>query len=103
MHLAWLLGFMIFSGIANIYFIWRSGNDKRRDLGISAIWQACNLAGFWVATFAVDSYGGAIIDPDHHIAILGMDENVFVFSLLTLIYLVAIVLLAKLPGTEKPA
>nr|WP_137677842.1 hypothetical protein [Parerythrobacter lutipelagi] len=101
LHLVWLLGFMVFSGLANLYFIWRSAENKRRDLGISAIWQACNLAGFWVATIAVDSYGGAIVDPEHHVAILGMDENVFVFFILTVVYLIALVLLAKMPGDGK--
>jgi hypothetical protein len=102
LHLAWLLGFMVCSGIANLYFIWRSGDEKRRDLGISAIWQGCNLIGFWIATITVDHYHGAIVDPDHHVAILGMDENVFVFGILTLVYLAALALLAKLPSARKP-
>lgn len=90
LHLAWLLGFMVLSGLANLYFIWRKSPYKRKDLYISFLWQGCNLGGFWIATLAVSSYGGAIVDPEHHTAIMGVDENVFGFTLLTLIYFAAL-------------
>ena len=90
LHLAWLLGFMVLSGIVNLYLIWRDSDDKRRDLSTSIIWQGCNLGGFWIATLFVSQYGGAIVDPEHHTAVFGIDENVFGFTLLTLIYLAAI-------------
>ncbi|MEO0369523.1 MAG: hypothetical protein AAF197_12205 [Pseudomonadota bacterium] len=89
LHLAWLLGFMVTSGVANLYFIWRSSNDKHHDLNISLIWQGCNLLGFWIATIFVNQYGGAIIDPNHHVSIFGLDENVVGFTFLTAIYLAA--------------
>lgn len=93
LHLAWLLGFMVCSGIANLYFIWRTRAPKVPDLHISFIWQGCNLVGFWIATLFVDSYGGAIIDPNHHMHIFGVDENVLAFSALTAIYIIAFVIL----------
>lgn len=90
LHLAWLLGFMVMSGLVNLYFIWRKSADKRKDLHISFLWQGCNLVGFWIATLSVASYEGAIIDPEHHTSILGVDENVFGFTVLTLIFLTAL-------------
>lgn len=92
LHLAWLLGFMVMSGIANVYFIWRTNTPKLADLRLSFIWQGCNLVGFWIATLFVDSYGGAIIDPKHHTHIFGFDENVVAFTALTAIFVVAFVI-----------
>ncbi|MEM8608430.1 MAG: hypothetical protein AAGF92_15080 [Myxococcota bacterium] len=92
LHLAWLLGFMVTSGIVNLYYIWRARPSKAADLWISFLWQGCNLVGFWIATVFVDGYGGAIIDPKHHHLIFGVDENVLAFTGLTTIFLIALVI-----------
>jgi hypothetical protein len=92
-HLMWLLGFMVTSGVINLYFIWRKKTPKLGDLHISFLWQGCNLVGFWIAVVLVRSYGGAIVDPRYHTAFFGIDENVFGFSILTAIYVVAFVYL----------
>ena len=91
LHLVWLLGFMVCSGVANLYFIWRRKTPKLADLNISFLWQGCNLLGFWIATIFVETYDGAIVDPRYHTALFGIDENVFGFSILTAIYLAALV------------
>ena len=88
-HLVWLLGFMLLSGLANLYLIW-----VRRDLWLSVVWQGCNLGGFWLAYVLAPSYQGAITVPGIHTHILGYDENVFVFSILTVVLAVAAVLLS---------
>lgn len=88
-HLMWLLGFMVCSGVANLYFIWRKKSPKLPDLYLSLIWQGCNLVGFWIAIVLVESYGGAIVDLRYHMRIFGIDENVFGFSILTALYLAA--------------
>lgn len=92
-HLVWLLGFMVCSGIANLYFIWRQKRPKLPDLYLSFIWQGCNLVGFWIAIIFVNTYGGAIVDLRYHMRIFGIDENVFGFSVLTALYLFAFVFL----------
>jgi hypothetical protein len=85
-HLAWLLGFMLLSGIANLYFIWLR-RPAFESLRLSALWQSCNLGGFWLAVLMNPFYDGAITVPGVHVEILGFDENVFVFSILSLIML----------------
>ncbi|MDH3656338.1 MAG: hypothetical protein OEN21_18920 [Myxococcales bacterium] len=90
-HLMWLLGFMVSSGVANLYFIWRKRTPKLGDFHISFLWQGCNLLGFWIAVVLVKGYGGAIVDPRYHTAFFGVDENVFGFSILTTVYIVAFV------------
>ena len=88
-HLVWLLGFMFFSGLANLYLIWFRRPPEVRNLWLSVLWQACNLGGFWVAYVLAPSYQGQITVPGIHTHILGYDENVFVFSLLTVVLVAA--------------
>jgi hypothetical protein len=92
-HLMWLLGFMVCSGVANLYFIWRKKSPKLPDLYLSFIWQGCNLVGFWIAIIFVKTYGGAIVDLRYHVRIFGIDENVLGFSILTALFVLAFVLL----------
>ena len=86
-HLAWLLGYMFFSGLANIYFIWIRKPFKLSHLYLSCLWQGCNLAGFWAAILLVPVYEGAIVDERYHVHIFGIDENIFGFIILSTILL----------------
>jgi len=92
-HLVWLLGFMGFSGVANLYLIWWRRPRDVRDLHLSAAWQACNMGGFWVAYVLAPVYHGEITVPGIHTHVLGFDENVFVFSVLSVVLAGAILLL----------
>lgn len=93
-HLVWLLGFMFLSGLANLYLVWFRRPFEVRNLWLSAGWQCCNLGGFWIAYALADVYGGLITVPGVHVHIFGWDENVFVFTILSVVMLVALVLLA---------
>lgn len=99
-HLVWLLGFMFFSGVANLYLIWLRRPEDVRDLWLSVLWQGCNLGGFWAAYLLAPVYEGLITVPGIHVHIFGYDENVFVFSVLSLVLGVAVALLA-LHGREE--
>lgn len=84
-HLVWLLGFMGLSGLANVYIIWFDRGSLRRRLLLSAAWQSCNLGGFWVAYLLVPVYEGMMTVPGIHAQFFGIDENVFVFSVLSVV------------------
>jgi hypothetical protein len=86
-HLVWLLGFMFLSGLANLYLIWGRRPFELRNLRLSALWQSCNLGGFWLAYLLAPVYEGAIAVPGIHTEIFGIDENVFVFSVLSVLML----------------
>src|SRR5262245_26118551 len=86
---------MFFSGLANLYLIWYRRPYDVRDLWLSAAWQACNLGGFWVAYVLCPLYEGAITVPGIHTHVLGMDENVFVFLVLSIVLTAALVLLQR--------
>ena len=86
-HLVWMLGFMFFSGLANLYLVWLRRPFELRNLWLSAGWQSCNLGGFWVAYLLAPVYEGAITVPGIHTTIFGIDENVFVFGVLSAVML----------------
>ena len=92
-HLAWLLGFMVTSGIVNLWLIWWR-KPVVESLGLSALWQSCNLVGFWIAVIGSDHYGGAISVPGVHTHVFGIDENVFAFTILSIVMLGVVTALA---------
>jgi hypothetical protein len=94
-HLVWLLGFMGLSGLVNLYLIW-SPPPTVRNLRLSAVWQCCNLGGFWIAYALLPVYDGLITVPGEHIHVLGWDENVFAFMVLSAVMAVALQLLVRL-------
>jgi hypothetical protein len=99
-HLGWLLGFMFFSGLANLYLIWIRGGDRLACLKVTALWQGCHLAGFWGAVITAPMYGGQLVDERYHMHILGIEENAFVFGILTII-LIAAVYFLRLAQSES--
>ena len=95
-HLAWLLGFMFFSGIANLYLIWFRKPQTKDLLKVVTLWQGVHLAGFWSALLFAPYYGGELVDHRYHTFIFGIEENAFVFSVLTIILAAAIYFLVKI-------
>lgn len=95
LHLVWLLGFMLLSGIVNLYLIWFRRPADVGNLWLSAAWQGCNLGGFWIAALLAPVYGGLVRVPDEHIALLGINENVLAFLLLSLTLGAAVVWLRR--------
>lgn len=93
-HLVWLLGFMFLSGVGNLWLIWWRRPFELENLWLSAIWQGCNLGGFWISCLLVDAYGGLIIVPGEHVLIMGYDENVIVFTILSIVLATAVGLLS---------
>ena len=92
-HLMWQLGMMFFGGVVTLSLIWLPDPLRPIHLYLASALLASNLFGFWVAVALVKWYKGIIWVPRIHIKILGFDENVFVFSVLTLIFLGALAVL----------
>lgn len=84
LHLVWLLGFMVLSGFVNVYLLWFR-EPVLESLRYSAVWQTCNIGGFWIAVALQPAYGGSVTMPGIHMQLFGMDENVFGFTIFTLI------------------
>ena len=101
-HLAWLLGYMFFSGLANLYFIWWRKPFRLEHLYLSALWQATHLLGFWAGILFVPVYGGQIVDYRYHTEILGIDENIFVFTVLSAVLIAAYIWIKKRVAPHFP-
>ena len=95
-HLGWLLGFMFFSGLANLYLIWFRKPKTVDNLKVTALWQGVHILGFWSAVSLAPLYQGQLVDHRYHTFILGIEENAFVFGVLTLVLLGAIYYIRKI-------
>jgi len=102
-HLIWQLAFMVLSGLANLWLIWGRRPRDNRDLWLSVLWQSSNLGAFWIACLLVPVYGGVITLPDTHVYIFGIDENIVVFTVLSIVLAAAAVLLAKADAAGERA
>ena len=89
-HLAWQLGAMLFGGLATLSLIWLPNPLRPIHLYLASALLASNLFGFWVAVVLVRWYKGLIFVKGVHIKILGRDENVFVFTVLSLVFIGAL-------------
>ncbi len=85
-HMMWFIGYLFFSGVAQIYLIWLR---KREDYPLVLGWQLCNLLGFWTAVLTAPLYSGAVVDPQYHMQILGINENLVAFTFFTVVWLCA--------------
>lgn len=94
LHLVWQLATMGFSGLANLYLIWFRQPRDTRNLWLSVGWQLTTIGGFWTACILTPTYGGKITMPNIHTYILGIDENVLVFAILSTVLAAAVFLLA---------
>lgn len=102
-HLVWFLAMLCASGVVNLYLLWGRREPSPRDLGVSAAWQGCTLVGFWSACLLAPVYGGLIYDASIHARILGVDENVLAFSLMSATWLAAAAcLLGGKLGSRRP-
>jgi len=96
LHLVWQLATMGLSGIANLYLIWLRRPLDLGNLWLSVAWQLTTIGGFWLACLLTPVYGGRITMPNIHTYILGMDENVVVFTILSAVLVAAIVKLRQI-------
>jgi hypothetical protein len=100
-HLGWLLGFMFFSGLANLYLIWFRNPKTLENLKVVTLWQGVHLLGFWSAVGLAPLYNGQLVDHRYHTFILGIEENAFVFGVLSIILLCAIYFIRQINSSSS--
>ncbi|MEM8573621.1 MAG: DUF6640 family protein [Pseudomonadota bacterium] len=86
-HGAWFLAFS--AGIAGValFLTWLRG-----ELIVPIVIGLMFVSGFWAAALLSSLYGGALIDPNgYEQRILGVESNVFLFSVITLILLCTLI------------
>ena len=83
-HLAWLLSTNSLLALFSLYLIWVK--DKSIYAGLIGIFV---MAGFWIAAFSRNFYGGLFADPNLDVSnIMGLHPNVFAFIFVSLFLVV---------------
>ena len=90
-HLAWLLSTNSLLALFSLYLIWVK--DKSFYAGLIGIFV---MAGFWIAAFSRNFYGGLFVDPNLDVSnIMGLHPNVFAFIFVSLFLVVGTYLQSK--------
>ncbi|MEM9793088.1 MAG: DUF6640 family protein [Pseudomonadota bacterium] len=91
-HAAWFLAFT--AGVAGIslYMMWQRG-----EIILPIFIGLMFAGGFWVATLFGPLYGGALVDSNGYVqTILGVESNMFLFSVVTLLLVGALLTVRRL-------
>ena len=92
-HMMWLLGFYLSLRDRKYLSHWFARPLRLAHLYVSLMWLASNFLGFWLSVSTVSLYDGLVVVPHHHIYILGIEENIFAFGVLSIVWITAFVLL----------
>lgn len=86
-HGAWFLAFAAGVSITALYMIWR-----KDEIFIPIVLGLMFAAGFWVATLFRSAYGGELVDSNGHThTIAGIESNTFLFAVVSILLLAALV------------
>ena len=87
-HGAWFLAFAAGIALIALYLIW-----VHDDVFLPIAFGLIFVAGFWVATVFGPTYGGALVDENGYVqTVLGIDSNMFLFSVVGALLLLMLVL-----------
>ncbi len=89
-HGAWFLAFSAGVALISLYLMW-----WRDDVFVPILLGLMFAVGFWIATVFGPACGGALVDPNGHIqTIAGIEANMFLFSVVTMLLIGALGLAA---------
>ncbi|MEL7179620.1 MAG: DUF6640 family protein [Pseudomonadota bacterium] len=96
-HGAWFLAFAAGIAVIALFLIW-----VRDDVFLPIAFGLIFVAGFWVATVFGPTYGGALVDENGYVqTVLGIDSNMFLFSVVGALLLLMLVLARREYRTDK--
>ncbi|MEM9355469.1 MAG: DUF6640 family protein [Pseudomonadota bacterium] len=85
-HAAWFLAFTAGIAATALYLIWRRG-----EIILPILFGLLFALGFWIALIFRSAYGGALVDSNGYSQkIIGLDSNVFLFSVLSILLVVSL-------------
>lgn len=103
LHVVWFIVLLVGLGLVNLYLVWNRESGVR-DLSLAMALQTCVFTGFWSAVALSPVYGGIIAVNGIHTSFFGVDENVFFFSIMSVVWCVTFALLMRARrGAEAPA
>ena len=97
LHGAWFLFFGWAMAMLSLYFTWACD-----ELVLPSVIGLSFVAGFWVAYLPAPLYGGALVD-EHGVEtrVLGLESNVFIFSVITTVLLIVLIYAFKTNTKRK--
>ncbi|MEO0384172.1 MAG: DUF6640 family protein [Pseudomonadota bacterium] len=96
-HGAWFLAFAAGIALIALFLIW-----VRDDVLLPIMFGLIFVAAFWVATVFGSSYGGALVDENGYVQrVLGIESNMFLFSVVGSLLLIALVLASRVSGERQ--
>ncbi|MEM1235717.1 MAG: DUF6640 family protein [Pseudomonadota bacterium] len=96
-HGAWFLAFTAGVALIALFLIW-----VRDDVFLPIAFGLMFVAGFWVATVFGPMYGGALVDENGYAqTVLGLDSNMFLFSVVGVLLLILLALAMRVSRTDQ--
>ena len=97
LHGAWFLAFAAGIALIALFLIW-----VRDEVFLPITFGLMFVAGFWVATVFGPLYGGALVDENGYVqTILGIESNMFLFSVVGILLLLALVVASSVYGERQ--
>ncbi|MEL6207329.1 MAG: DUF6640 family protein [Pseudomonadota bacterium] len=95
-HGAWFLFFGAGMALVSLYLLW-----LRDEMVLPIVIGLLYVAGFFAAFLTAPLYGGALVDPNGvAVRILGIESNLFLFSVAGAVLIAALVKAPRAPGNE---
>lgn len=88
-HLVWLLFTGTCIALLIITVVWKKFEQKHTVLKLVSLLGCIVLAGFFISALFKDSYGGSLTDLAEPIQVMGIDGNLFSFSIAAFLQLTA--------------
>ena len=81
MHMVWLLGTNSSLAVIALFFLWLYKEDRAFGIRLAGVLGLCVYGGFMLSAATASLYGGSLSDKGGVPPIMGMDANIFGFSL----------------------
>ena len=81
MHMVWLLGTNSSLAVIALFFLWLYKKDRAFGIRLAGLLGLCVYGGFMLSAATTSLYGGSLSDKGGVPPIMGMDANIFGFSL----------------------
>lgn len=88
MHMVWLLGTNSSLALIALFFLWMYKQDRAFGIRLAGTLGLCVYGGFMLSAATTSLYGGSLSDKGGVPPIMGMDANIFGFSLGLLVLIV---------------
>lgn len=81
MHMVWLLGTNSALAVVALFFLWLYRANRAFGVRLAGVLGLCVYGGFMLSATTSSLYGGSLSDKGGVPPVLGMDANIFAFSL----------------------